>query len=561
MTRLSCDPARQIGTVSEVGPSHVRLNLPFAIQTARRHHGERIAAGEVGEMILIESDEFYIVGRTEEVALLERERTVVEPRLGNPVVSNPVGLVRLLATFDVVKGVVTSGVTRHPRLGDRVFGAPATILELLAGCSTGLGDVTLAIGHPPAQPTATVSVTPEALLGRHCAVLGTTGSGKSWTISRLVQEMAQHDCKVVVIDATGEFKTMESGVRHVHIGRALVTECGSEEISFPYSDLLESDLFAIFRPSGQSQTPKLRAAIKSLKLARVVPELASEGVVRKANQPRAPFDRAYRENADFIGTPNATIDIERLASQIDAECVWQTSQRDPSRFGDHMENERAYCMPLIGRVEEIVGASEMACIMRPANTRSFDKVFSEFLADSEERVLRVSFEHLAFARNVREIVANAIGRQLLDSARRGRFLKAPVVVIVDEAHQFLGKVLGDEFSRHELDAFDLIAKEGRKYGLTIVLSTQRPRDIAEGVMSQMGSFIVHRLTNVRDREIVERAASHLDLGAAQFIPVLAPGEALLLGVGFPVSMVVSILAPHPAPLSEGPKFQEFWKAH
>jgi DNA helicase HerA-like ATPase len=93
---------------------------------------------------------------------------------------------------------------------------------------------------------------------------------------------------------------------------------------------------------------------------------------------------------------------------------------------------------------------------------------------------------LSFEHNAREVVANAVGRYLLALAREGRFLQTPTVVMLDEAHQFLDKSVGDEFSRTDLDAFGLIATDGRKYSLTCVLSTQRPRGIPEDVLSQMG---------------------------------------------------------------------------
>lgn len=100
----------------------------------------------------------------------------------------------------------------------------------------------------------------------------------------------------------------------------------------------------------------------------------------------------------------------------------------------------------------------------------------------------------------------------------------PLVVLLDEAHQFLDKSVGDEFSRTDLDALGLIAKEGRKYSLTCVLATQRPRDIPEDVLSQMGMFIVYRLINERDRNVVEKACGDLDSSAAKFLPTLGPED-------------------------------------
>lgn len=147
---------------------------------------------------------------------------------------------------------------------------------------------------------------------------------------------------------------------------------------------------------------------------------------------------------------------------------------------------------------------------------------------------------------------------MLQMAREGKFQNKPVVVVLDEAHQFLGKSVGDETNAYALDAFDLVAKEGRKYGLTVCLATQRPRDIQDGVLSQMGTMIVHRLTHGADREVVERAARDVEKSVATFLPTLAPGQALLLGADFPVPIPIQIRPPMRKPESKGPDYQQFW---
>jgi DNA helicase HerA-like ATPase len=134
----------------------------------------------------------------------------------------------------------------------------------------------------------------------------------------------------------------------------------------------------------------------------------------------------------------------------------------------------------------------------------------------------------------------------------------PLVVLLDEAHQFLDKSVGDEFSRTDLDAFGLIAKEGRKYSLTCVLATQRPRDIPEDVLSQMGMFIVHRLINERDRNVVEKACGDLDASAAKFLPTLGQGEAMVVGVSSPMPLPVSIRKPFHPPSSRSADYEEHW---
>ena len=132
------------------------------------------------------------------------------------------------------------------------------------------------------------------------------------------------------------------------------------------------------------------------------------------------------------------------------------------------------------------------------------------------------------------------------------------MVFVDEAHNFLGRQIGAEDYAAKLDAFELIAKEGRKYGLNICLASQRPRDITEGVLSQMGTLIVHRLTNDRDREVVERACGEIDRAASAFLPNLRPGEAAIIGTDFPIPLTIQIHEPVTKPKSGGPDFQRHW---
>jgi len=130
-----------------------------------------------------------------------------------------------------------------------------------------------------------VSLTPERLFGRHCAVLGATGGGKSWTVARLIEEASRFNAKLILIDATGEFYTLDNISDHVQVGSGAPQPAVTTEVTLPYFELTEQDLFALFKPSGQTQVPKLRAAMKSLKLAKARPQLATGGIIVKRNQP------------------------------------------------------------------------------------------------------------------------------------------------------------------------------------------------------------------------------------------------------------------------------------
>lgn len=561
------DAQRAIGTISQIGPASARANLPRAGKpTGKLHHGHRIGGGEVGEFVVVECDEVAIFGRVIEVRLPERERLSVEAELGKERNVHPVGTIQFLASIDLASGAVLPGVSRHPRLGNQVYAAHPDLARWLIEHSWRMkheeAGVTLNMATLPDMEDATVGMTAEQLFGRHCAVLGATGGGKSWTVARLIEEALKFKSKVILLDATGEFHSLKApSVKHVHIGCTTDTDEGSTETAFPYTMLTESDLFAILKPSGQTQGPKLRAAMKSLKLVRIEAALATEGLLVKANMPKKPVEDAYRKHVAVVEGLAADFDITLLSRQIEQECAYPSASygKDASKWGDINGNEYGWCVPLIYRIDDVVRAKEVACIFDPGESVPLPHLMLDFVNDNDQRVLRVSLQHLPFANNAREIVANAIGRSLLDFAREGRFREEPLVVILDEAHQFLNKSLGDEHTRVYLDAFGLIAKEGRKYSLNICIATQRPRDIPEDVLSQIGTLIVHRLTNEQDRKVVENASGEIDRSASSFLPTLGPGEALIVGVDFPVPLSVRIDRPGHEPQSKGADYQRHWR--
>lgn len=558
------DDNRYMGTVSQVGPTSVRANLPKAGDSGSRiHHGQRVAGGEVGEFVVIECDEIAVFGRVLDVRLPERERLTVEPSLGAKDDLHPVGTIQLLATIDLSRRKGLPGIGRYPRLGSRIFSAhPQLVRWLIADAgrdNQGPHAVSMKVACLTNDHSVSLAINPEQLWGRHCAVLGTTGGGKSWTVARMLEEAVRHRSKLVLLDATGEFwKLCGDAIRHLTLGNGPCLPDDAEEVCFPHSDLIESDLFALFRPSGQSQGPKLREAFRSLRLLQQQPDLAEDdGTLVKRKQPREPIDSAFVTHAEYVESHRSYFDAMPLAKQIREECIWPYDRYDDSLFGD-LSNEEGYCLPLMMRIESIIASSDYACVFDPCDLVTVAAELNSFLEDDDQRLLRISLQNVPFGNHAREVVANAIGRLLLDKAREGQFRYQPMVVVIDEAHQFLNRTIGDEHLKVELDAFGLIAKEGRKYGLTTCIATQRPRDIPQDVLSQMGTLIVHRLINDRDREVVERAAGEIDRSAADFLPTLGPGEAVVLGVDIPVPMAIQVQTPNAKPDSQGPDFQVHW---
>jgi Helicase HerA, central domain/Helicase HerA-like C-terminal len=549
------DPTRHIGTIFEVGPTSARVVLS--------DRGVELA--EVGEFVVVERGEWVLFGR---VTGVQSDRSVAnQPASNHDSAAPSTAAIDLLATAAADGTSATRGIARSPHLGSAVHLAAPQLLGWLFRCSQ-----VREIGEDGTDPVllnlmslsddAPVGLSPERVFGRHCAVLGATGVGKSWTLARLIEESLRYSAKVILFDPTGEFHTLRSGVRHVHIGSDPSGQEPSEGVAIPFSELTEADLFALFKPSGPSQAPKMRAAIKSLKLANA-PHLATAGVVIKAGKLKFPYEVAYEARARDVEDPHANFDISKLPAQIDAECVFPTggfsSNPDPSRWGAPNEVERSNCVSLITRIEDMMYASELACIFQPGKTKPIFDEIESFIADDAARVLRISLKYIPIAHDAQEIVANAIGRHTLRLAQDGKFRNRPLVVFLDEAHHFLNRSLGDETTRYHLDSFDLIAKEGRKLSLNFCIATQRPRDIPEGILSQIGTFIVHRLNNSMDREAVESASSGADRSAMAFVPGLLEGQAIIIGADLPIPLAVQISPPAQLPDSRGPDYQKHWR--
>jgi DNA helicase HerA-like ATPase len=280
----------------------------------------------------------------------------------------------------------------------------------------------------------------------------------------------------------------------------------------------------------------------------------------KAHKPKAPFEAACQLAKAELDRPENHFDITKLPLQIEYECVEPfRSQTEIDVWGGGSAHDQAQCTSLINRMNDILHAEELRAIFHPSKEPSILKVLDRFFSDSAVRTLRISLEFLPILHRTREIITNAIARTLLGLARQSRFRTQPLVVVLDEAHQALSSKLSDLSQDFPLEAFNIIAKEGRKYGLTVCLATQRPRDIPEDVLSQMGTFIAHRLVNDGDRSAVERATGSAHAELISLLPTLAPGEAFIIGVDFPTPLRVLVSAPINPPNSRGPDYQKLWR--
>lgn len=541
----SLPAARLAGLVASVEGTTITLTAPHAAQPETSYLGEPNPRGTVGEFLLVKSRGFTLLARLTRVELSQRDMHRADWHPGSPPPDTPIGEAQLLATVQP-DGALRPGVEAMPRIGDSVFSADSDLLK--AGIGSIGGGVSL--GHLSQNKKVPVELNMEALLGRHLAVLGSTGGGKSWTVAHLAEEVRSAGGRLLLLDASGEYATLGSDAEHL--------VASSTGASLPLHEMSDSDRILFFRPSSGSQLPKMATAIASLRLAAVLGEshpLVTNGQIVKKGIPRANYQRVERDHADVVNDPHAIFDVRKLAVQIGYECIYPNDRSRPENFGDVNHQEIAYCSTLMTRISETCRVPVvMDFIAAVAGGPTLLGEVSAWLKSGRPGILRIDLSELPQTNYLREIAVNTIGARLLEMARRGELRANPLVVALDEAHQFLGRTLGEEQASVRPESFELIAKEGRKFGLSLIVATQRPGDIPGGVLSQMGCLVVHRLTERRDQDHVADASSHFDRSLAHLLPALVPGECLIVGSALPLAIPVKLTPPEHMPNSDGPRF-------
>jgi hypothetical protein len=133
-----------------------------------------------------------------------------------------------------------------------------------------------------------------------------------------------------------------------------------------------------------------------------------------------------------------------------------------------------------------------------------------------------------------------------------------IVLVLEEAHRYINE---EDIGEYKLGNYYIqkIAREGRKFGISLIVSSQRPSELSKSVVSQCNSFIIHRLTNKSDNEFVYRILSNHSKGYLSLLSGLEKQHALVCGEAFGFTDIIKIETANPTPKSEDPKMIEKWR--
>lgn len=420
-----------------------------------------------------------------------------------------------------------------------------SFMKILA--TQGDKEYSLELGQYTIDESATAYLDGNKFFQRHAAILGSTGSGKSWTVASILEKAAKlPSANLVVLDLHGEYREL-SYARHLRIPGADELGTFSEELLYlPYWLLNAEEMQAMFIDRSEFSAHNQVMAFQDAVIEQKKSTLADLGKdeVLNAFTLDSPVPFSLQNVLERLRTLNEEM-VSGARGLKQGQFFGQFS-RLLTRLNSKLSDKRygfLFNAPASEHTYEAM-ANLAAKLMNYSKKGEKIKIidFSEVPAD----ILPV----------IVGIVARVIYQIQFWTAHDKR---RPLALVCDEAHLYLPKK--DEqnpVEKRAIEAFEKIAKEGRKYGVSLLVISQRPSDISPTILSQCNNVIALRLTNANDQNTVRKLLPETLESLLEMLPIMDIGEALVVGDAVLLPSRIKIKPPTEEPLSATIDFWSEW---
>ena len=653
----------RIGSIDFVSPDEIKVLLDIeAPDNLALNTGTPRPFPRINGYVLVPSDEGYLVAQVEWITI---ERSQYPKRKGmqdfglvdlpyplRKMSLNPLGGLSYEGqNAGKERYTFRRGVEAYPTVGDPVLLPTQTQLRAIVES----GDKRrVKIGISPLAANAEVKIDPDRLFGRHLAVLGNTGSGKSCSVAGLIRWSmeaarkarggAQPNARFIVLDPNGEYAKAFDGLGKVRVFAVEPKpDSGVEQLQVPLWFWNSAEWSAFTQASERAQRPLLRRALREMRSGTGIVEDPVFLLRRKVSSILITLKTQVRNGETYEGWkfgpklpvfvedleefsrqfPDHQASIERLRDQMQAllnrpNQTFQKSNRQPgyndfpvtavesviaafqeflnsiggivyqagpnedsplrfggAQFADHLEslarqeNNAHFFDYLIMRIRTMLSDTRVSRITTDSDHINLHDWLANIIGDDQASNGTVTIIDLSMVpAEVVHIVTAVIARMTLEALQRYRKIShgktLPTVLVMEEAHTFIKRYQDDAENQNSAaiccQVFEKIAREGRKFGLGLVLSSQRPSELSPTVLSQCNSYLLHRISNDRDQELVHKLVPDNLRGLLRDLPSLPSRHAILLGWAseLPVLVQMNALPYGQRPKSEDPDFWAVW---
>jgi len=584
----------KIGHVVEVSGTSVKVELSNNIsELSSTYEGRVYPIGQIGSMIKIHYGRKIIFG----IVTMLRMRTEELLEAGQPITEDSdqrVMEVQLLAEGHWKNSTNILSFKR----GIKTYPLPLQSVHILTSEETsklyqsaeGAVDETV----NPLVPFATYSASESSvcrvninkMFGMHCAVLGSTGSGKSGTVAAILHSVLEHkhedkflSPQIIIIDPHGEYGQAfkERALLFRAYGVLADDVDDQKEINLPYW-LMSSDELAnlIIGKTDFSATSQNNIVHKALSHARMVAagilkpcpsEFGTEALndVINVDDPQLMDGKDITETLAFDRDkpcPFSLDEFERHIRFIQAGRKSKTNVHESIPAGEYSKSSAA---SVLDKLKVLRKDSRLAFLMKNWGNgdASLSEILNQFVgvsteADKDVRIIDISGLPNEVAGPLTAVIARLLFQYKVHQ-KQSEKIKDPILVVCEEAHRYVPDKGEAQYAAAQ-NAIRRIAREGRKYGIGLMLVSQRPADVDSTVISQCGTWVVLRLTNSADQQHVARFLPDGLSGMVSSLSILSQQEAIFVGEGAAIPSRIKIrdLEEGKLPKSSTIPFAEGW---
>lgn len=406
----------------------------------------------------------------------------------------------------------------------------------------------LCIGSYAISDEAKAWIDGNKLFQRHAVITGSTGSGKSYTVAVLVEQIAAlPSANAIIFDVHGEYSTlMHPNIKHLRVAGP-TDGVGDNVLFLPYWLLSYEELLTLVLDRSDSNAPN-QAMLFNKNVIKGKQDLL-HSIGQHSLAEKITVDSPIPFSIKELITTLQALDVEEVAG----------ARANTTKHGDYY-----------GKLTRFV---------QRLNTKIMDKRLN-FMFSSDDNLLKYEYldmlceilllpascgggvkviDFSEVPSDILPLIVSLVARLVFTVQQwTDRDQIHPVALFCDEAHLYLPQNVQKSSDQASVDNFERIAKEGRKYGVSLVVVTQRPSEVSRTVLSQSGNFIAMRLTNAEDQSIIKKLLPDSLGNFVDLLPVLDIGEALVVGDASLLPSRIIVSEPKSKPRSNTVQFWTQW---